>query len=127
MTTRRLPETSERLWLIAVSPAIWAAHFLLCYVTAAIWCAKVGARGGGLDPVRWAIAGYTLAALAGIGWSGWIGLRRHRRGSESHEHDRDTADDRHGFLGQSTLLLSALSAVATLFAAIVVLFFEDCR
>ena len=125
--TPRLPETSERLWRIAVSPAIWAAHFLLSYATAAIWCAKLGAREGGLDPVRWAIAGYTLAALAGIGWNGWSGWRRHRRGTESAEHDRDTAGDRHGFLGQATLLLSALSAVATLFAATVVLFFEDCR
>ena len=127
MTTRRLPETSERLWRIAVSPTIWAAHFLLSYATAAIWCAKLASREGGIAPVRWAIAGYTIAALAGIGWSGWTGMRRHRRGSESPEQDRDTAGDRHGFLGKATVLLSALSAVATLFAALVVLFFEDCR
>lgn len=126
MTTHPLHEKHERLWLLAVSPTIWAAHFLLCYLTAAIWCAKF-ARDGSLGPVRWAILVYTIAALAGIGLNGRSGLRRHRRGSESTPHDYDTPGDRHGFLGYATVLLSALSAVAVVFAALVVIFFKDCR
>src|SRR5687768_16600733 len=121
--TQPLPERRERLWRLVVSPTIWAAHFMLCYVTAAIWCAKSPARDGSLVPVRAAIACYTLVALAGIAWSGFSGLRAHRRGSESPEQDRDTPGDRTGFLGLATLLLSALSALATLFAAIVAAFF----
>lgn len=125
--THPLSEKKERPWLLIVSPAIWAAHFLLCYITAAIWCAKFAPRDGSLGPVRWAIAGYTLGALVGIGLNGISGLRRHRRGSESPHHDFDTPGDRHGFLGFATVLLSALSAVATVFAALVAIFFEDCR
>jgi hypothetical protein len=122
-----LSEQRESLWLLIVSPAIWAAHFLACYLTAAIWCAKYSARDGSLGPVRGAIAAYTLLALAGIAWNGWSGLRRHRRGSESPPNDYDTPGDRHGFLGYATVLISALSVVAGLFAALVVLFFEDCQ
>jgi hypothetical protein len=122
-----LHEKHESLWPLAVSPTIWAGHFLLSYITAAVWCAKCATPGGSLAPVRWAIAGYTVAALLGIGWNCRSGLRRHRRGTESPAHDYDTAGDRHGFLGYATVLLSALSAVATLFAALVVVYFEDCR
>lgn len=41
--------------MLVASPMIWAVHFLLSYVTAAIWCAKVG---GALDGVRVSIAVY---------------------------------------------------------------------
>ena len=125
--THPLHENRESLWRLAASPAIWAAHFMLCYVTAAIWCAKFAPRDGSLGPVRWAIIGYTVAALFGIALNARSGLRRHRRGSETPAHDYDTPGDRHGFLGFATVLLSALSAVATVFAALVVIYFEDCR
>jgi hypothetical protein len=121
------PERKENLWLLIVSPTIWAAHFLLSYISAAIWCAKFAARYGSLEPVRWAIAIYTVVALLGIAWNGRSGLRRHRFGTESLPHDFDTPGDRHRFLGFATALLAGLSAVATVFAAFVVIFFEDCR
>src|SRR5688500_7236630 len=114
----RLHEKHENLWLLVVSPGIWAAHFMLSYITAAVWCAKFAPPGGTLGPVRWAIVGYTVVALIGIALNGRSGLRRHRRGSESPAHDYDTPGDRHGFLGFATVLLSALSAVATIFAAL---------
>ena len=122
-----LHEQHERLWLLAVSPVIWAVHFLACYVTAAVWCAKFAPRDGSLAPVRAVILVFTLVALAGIAVNGRSGLRRHRSGTESPPHDFDTAGDRHGFLGYTTVLLSALSAVAVVFAALVLPFFEDCR
>ena len=126
-TLQPFAEKHESLWLIAVSPTIWAGHFLLSYITAAVWCAKYSPDDGSLGPVRYAILAYTAAALIGIGWNGRSGLKRHRRGTESAPHDYDTAGDRHGFLGYATVLLSALSAVAVLFAALVVVFFRDCR
>ena len=125
--THPLHEKHERLWLLAVSPTIWAVHFLLSYITAAIWCAKFVPRDGSLGPVRWAILCYTVVALIGIALIGRSGLRRHRRGTESTPQDFDTAGDRHGFLGYATVLLSALSAVAVIFAALVTIFFGDCR
>ncbi|HEX2100698.1 MAG TPA: hypothetical protein VHF69_08550 [Candidatus Synoicihabitans sp.] len=121
------PEQRESLWLLIAAPTIWAAHFMACYVTAAIWCAKAASRFQTLEPVRWAIAGYTIVALIGIGWNGWSGWRRHRFEREPVPHDLDTPGDRHRFLGFATVLLAALSAIATVFAALVVVYFEDCR
>ncbi len=120
-------EKNESLWLLIVSPTIWAGHFMFSYITAAIWCAKFAGSDGSLRPVRWAIAVYTALALVGIGLNGWSGLRRHRFGSEPLPHDSDTPEDRRRFLGFATLLLSALSAVSVVFGAIVALFFKDCR
>ena len=57
-----MSQTSEKhqsLWLLTASPTIWAAHFLLSYATAAIWCAKIAGPGGSLTTVRVAIAVYS--------------------------------------------------------------------
>ena len=109
--------------MLAVSPTIWAVHFLLSYITAAIWCAKVAAP---LGPVRIAIAVYTVVALAAIGMVAWHGTRQHRYGGSTLPHDFDTAEDRHRFMGFATLLLSGLSVVATIFVAMTALFFDTC-
>jgi hypothetical protein len=122
-----LSERNESLWRLIVSPTIWAIHFLLCYVSAAIWCAKFASRFGPLGPVRWLIAGYTVAALIGIALNGIGGLRRHRHGVARVPHDDDSPADRHRFLGLATALLAGLSAIAVIFAASVLVFFEDCR
>jgi hypothetical protein len=120
-------EHEESLWWLTVSPSIWAAHFLASYLTAAIWCAKAVPPGGPLAPVRTAIAAYTAVALAGIVATGWHGLRRHRLGTAARPHDVDTPGDRSRFLGFATLLLSGLSAVATVYVALVAVFVETCR
>jgi len=73
-----------------------------------------------------AIILYTALALAGIGITGLIGYRRHTFGYAALPHDDDTPEDRHRFLGFATLLLSALSAVAVIYAAAVIAFIERC-
>jgi hypothetical protein len=124
------PEHRESLWILTFAPAIWAAHFLLSYGTAAIWCAKAG-PGAGLGDVRMVIGIYTAAALAGIFIVGWTGWRRqeivgfHMPPGEI-EAAADTAADRHQFLAFATLLLSGLSAVATIYVAVAPLFIENC-
>lgn len=122
------PESEESLWLLVVSPTIWSVHFLASYLTAAIWCAKLGGSGADFAQVRLAIGVYTLVALQGIAWVAWVGFRRHdsRPVSNQVPHDADTPEDRHGFLGFATLLLSALSAVATIFVALVAVFVGSC-
>jgi hypothetical protein len=119
-------EKHESLWWLTASPALWAAHFLLCYVTASVWCAKVVGLDGSLITARAAIAVYTALALAAIGTIGWVGYRRHSLGAADVPHDDDTPEDRHRFLGFATLLLSGLSAVAVLYAALVAVFVERC-
>jgi hypothetical protein len=122
----KLHEENESLWFLVASPVIWAAHFLLCYTTAAVWCAKVVGLGGPLDSARIAIGVYTALALAAIGIIGWIGHHRHGFGQANRPHDDDTPEDRHRFLGFATLLLSALSAMAVVYAAIVAVFVRSC-
>ena len=65
-TKERLAERHESLWMLTVSPTIWALHFMVCYVTAAIWCAKVPTALAPLGGVRIVILILTIAALAGI-------------------------------------------------------------
>lgn len=121
------PEKKESLWVLTASPVIWSAHFLLSYITAAVWCAKVVGRDGSLWGARLAIVVYTLVALVGIGIVGWRGYRRQRRGSGVGSYDLDTPRSRHRFLGFATLLLSALSAVGVLYDALVVFFLSTCH
>jgi hypothetical protein len=120
-------EDRQSLWLVTFSPVIWASHFLLCYATAAIWCAKTGAPGASLAPVRVAIAAYTAFALGGIFIVGRIGYRRRHYEQGEPPHNADTPEDRHRFLGHATLLLSVLSAVGVLYAALVAVFFGTCN
>jgi hypothetical protein len=122
----RTPD-SDSLWLLTIAPAIWAAHLLLCYLTAAIWCAKFVSPGGPLNGVRTAIGWYTAAALVGIMIVAVQGLRRHRHGTEATTHDLDSPGDRRRFLGFATLLLSGLSATAVLYAVLAATFFQTCR
>jgi hypothetical protein len=121
-----LPEEKESLWGLIVSPAIWSLHFLLCYITAAIWCAKRGADAS-LFPIQILIGIYTAVAIASIAWNAWGGYRRHRFGQSKLPHDFDSPEDRHRFLGFATLLLALLSGVAVLYAAMVAVFFGNCH
>jgi len=121
-----LHEKNERLWVIAVSPAIWATHFVVSYATAAIWCAKVAGRDGSLSGARWAIFAYSVAALAAIALVGWNGWRAHGYRGGRIPHDADTPEDRHRLLGAATALLSGLSAIAVVYAASVIAFVRSC-
>lgn len=118
------PERRESLWLLTVSPLIWSAHFVLSYATVAVWCAK---SGGSLWNARVAIIVYTVVALAGIAVTCWFGFRRHSFGTVTSTHDFDSPAGRHGFLGFSVVLLSGLSAIATLYVALPILFIGTCR
>ncbi len=123
----RVAEQRQRLWIVPASPLIWAVHFMLCYVTAAIWCGRVVDPEETLWTVRMAIAVYTAVALAAIGSVGWIGYRAHALGSAATPHDDDSPEDRHRFIGFATLLLSGLSAIATIYTALVPVFIETCQ
>jgi uncharacterized iron-regulated membrane protein len=129
MSTERqpLPERARYLVLLAASPTIWAAHFLLSYVTGAVWCAKAGSGGdtlGSAGVAIWIFTAVALVAIAAIGWHAW---RRHRYGDAELPHDFASPEDRHRFLGFACVLLSGLSAVAVLYGALAVAFVGSCR
>jgi hypothetical protein len=128
MTTDDLPESEESLFSLAAPPLVWAAHFLLSYGTAAIYCAKLAGEGGSLAPARIAIAVYTAVALATVTVLGVRGYRRHRtREAAPPPHDDDSPIGRHRFLGFATLLLAGLSALAIGYGGLVVVFLRSCR
>lgn len=127
MATRSTTSDHYSLWLLTIGPTIWGAHLLLSYLTAAVWCAKFIRFGESLAGVRGAIVWYTAIALAGIAVVGWEGFRRHSYGTEATTHDLDSREDRHRFVGFATLLLSGLSAVGVLYAALAAQYFETCR
>ena len=120
-------EEHEHLFRLTAAPLLWAVHFLLSYCTAAIWCAKFVGADGSLGNIRAAIAVYTGVALAGIMFVGWRGFQRHSFEGSTLPHDFDSSADRHRFLGFATLLLSGLSAIATLYVAMTVVFIESCH
>lgn len=126
-------EDRQSLWLLVISPSIWAAHFLTSYIWAAVWCGAADHRGGGLGPLRVGIVALAVVSLIGIGLTGRLAWRKHThpgsgsaQGSNDPPHEADTAEDRHRFLGWATVLLSALSAIATVYVALSVLFIRSC-
>ncbi|MDQ8186558.1 hypothetical protein [Pelagicoccus sp. SDUM812002] len=117
-------ESKQSLWLLTAAPMIWAGHFILCYVTTAIWIEKVAGRDASLLPMRLTIGGYTLLAFIGIGVVFGIGNRRRNLDTEKKSTDNDTPDCRHRFLGFATILLCCLSVVATLFTSLAAVFVQ---
>ncbi|WP_339613390.1 hypothetical protein [uncultured Rubinisphaera sp.] len=124
---QNLPEEEDPLWLIFMPPLTWAVHFMACYLTAAIWCAKFSDTSAHFATVRIAIAIYTAVALAIIGGIGGYGFLQHRHITGKTPHDDDTPLDRHRFLGFATFLLALLSAIATIFVATVAVIFGSCE
>jgi hypothetical protein len=118
----------DGLLAMIASPTIWAIHFLLCYLAAAIFCAKAPGPLADLEDVRLWIGCLTLLALGGITYSGARAVRRGGFGyDETTPHDAGTVADRRRFVAFATLLLSGLSFVATAFVALPALFLETCR
>ncbi|TKT76155.1 hypothetical protein [Aquamicrobium sp. LC103] len=123
---RIIPRQVETFWTLFTGPIVWALHFLLCYVGAAIFCAKPDMFGVSFEAVRMAIAGITVVALAAIAFSAFLAWRQWGFGSDDPPHDDPTRRDRILFQGFATLLLSGLSFIAVIYVALPVLFVSEC-
>lgn len=121
----RAPRSS--LVPLVAAPAVWAAHFLLSYATAAIWCAKVAGPGGSFAGARLAIAGYTVAALGALAALAWRAWRDHRAVDLALPDDRDTPAGRHRFITLASLLLAGLAVIAIGYAALAIALVGSCR
>lgn len=115
------------LWFLIASPTVWAGHFLLCYVLAAIHCSKAGSDFAALQPVRAWIVAFTAVALVIVAFASVQAWRHWGFGTDSPPHDRSTPEDRQAFLGYASLLISVLSFVAIVFTALPAFFITDCR
>ncbi|MBB6469940.1 hypothetical protein HNQ96_005834 [Aminobacter lissarensis] len=121
-----LPPEIESLWTLFTAPVVWALHFLACYVTAAIFCAKPGLLGNDFFDLRTLIAGITLLSLAMIVVAALLAWRQWGFGTGDPPHDDPTRRDRLLFQGYATLLLSGLSFVAVIFTALPAVFLTEC-
>jgi hypothetical protein len=120
----RTAESRQALWIVPGPLVIWGMHFMLCYITAALWCGRVV---GSSQPPRLPIAGYTAVALAAIAAIGWRGYRAHRHAGGEPPHDADSAADRHRFIGYATWLIAALSFIAVIYSAMAAAVISTCE
>lgn len=120
------PHPRESLWILAAAPALWLAHFLLSYITGAIWCAKFVGADGSLGTARAAILVYTSMALTGLAIVGWRARLRRPSAEVGPPRELDTPGDRDRFLARATLLLVGLAALSVLYAALVTVFIRSC-
>ena len=123
---REFAEEQSSLWLIALGPLVWAAHFALSYASVAVFCAK--AADTSLLPWRLGSAALTVIALLlilGIGWRAWKqwNLLSDYEWSQSEA----TGEHRHEFLGHAALLLCGASFVGVVYGGLPAVFLETCR
>lgn len=122
-----LPKEVESLWTLFTAPTVWALHFLVCYVVVAIHCEKAAVWDVDFDTIRIVLGFVTLAALAMITLSAYLAWRQWGFGSGDPPHSEPTDKDRRLFQGFATLLLSGLSFVAVIYAAIPLIFIAGCQ
>ena len=122
-----IPKEIETLWTLFTAPIVWALHFVICYASFAVICAKGDAAWFDIGTLRLALAGITMLALAMIVASAWLAWRQWGFGIEDPPHDRPTDKARTLFQGFATLLLSGLSFVAVIYGALPLLFIHGCR
>lgn len=125
-TQHELSEERQSLWLLVLSPSIWAGHFLASYIGAAVWCGMMDDRAKSVDALRIAVVLFGFVSLIGIGFIARIGWRKYKHAGGEPPFDKDTPEDRHRFLGAATILLSGASAIATLYSCLSMLFIPNC-
>ncbi|TWF43479.1 hypothetical protein [Neorhizobium alkalisoli] len=122
-----IPREIETLWTLFTAPVVWALHFVICYAAVAIFCAKRLPASFDFDTMRIALFVVTLAALAMIVLAAWLAWRQWGFGADDPPHDEPTKDSRALFQGFATLLLSGLSFMAVVYAAIPLIFIAECQ
>ncbi len=122
-----IPREVETLWTLFTAPTVWALHFVVCYATVAVFCARGIAAEVSFDTVRMALGLVTMLALAMIVLSAWLAWRQWGFGADDPPHDEATRNARTLFQGFATLLLSGLSFVAVLYMAIPMIFIAECQ
>jgi hypothetical protein len=125
----------DSLFTLTVGPMVWAAHFLIVYITAAIACAH-----GAFDdevlgiPIVQAIGGVaTLTALALVldglvlSWRRWRGRPFDGESAPLPPHDGADVVSRRRFMAYASVLLSGISLIAIVWQSLPLLFFASCR
>lgn len=119
-------EDKQSLWFLVFAPSVWAIHFLASYIGAAIWCGERTTAPAPMETIRLVILAAGAVALVLITMIGTTAWRRYNIAEGGPPLDRDTAEDRHRFLGLAVVLLASLSALGTIYTCLSVLFIRNC-
>ncbi|MBW6421916.1 hypothetical protein KX729_10715 [Rhizobium sp. XQZ8] len=122
-----IPREVETLWTLFTAPVVWALHFAACYATVAVFCAKRLPASFSFDSVRIVLFVVTLMALGVIVFAAWLAWRQWGFGDDDPPHNEPTRDSRLLFQGFATLLLSGLSFLAVVYAAVPLMFIAECQ
>lgn len=118
----------DSLWSLIAGPTIWAVHFLFCYISAAIFCAKAADPVTDFYMLRIAISVATILALLGIAIAGTQAVDDWRRALNAEwAVDEDSLPIRRRFVGRAAFLLSGLSIIATIYVGMTILSASSCR
>jgi hypothetical protein len=115
----------ESLWVPVIAPALWAVHFTICYIWIAVACGRF-ATVAGVEQARAGIGVLTGAAVAAMVVCFIRGYRRHGHGLPDRSNDDGTVEDRSRFMAYTTMLLAALSLIATIFVGYAVMAMGGC-
>lgn len=119
-------QLGRSVWALTYAPTIWAAHFLVSYVTASVFCARAPDAGASLASVRMVIAIATLAALSLIGAVAWYAWTHWTRSGEAPLDPTPEGLGRARFLSFAVFLLAGVSALGTIYVALPALFITVC-
>ena len=125
---REFSEETSSLFRITLGPTVWALHFLISYVSAAVFCAKWGEQGESILGFRIGVIALTVLALcliAGLGWRSW--RQWDYFADRDYENKYGEDEDRHQFLGHAAFLLTIISFVGVIYTVLPVLFIATCR
>lgn len=109
------PQAPDRLWVPVISPIIWSTHFTVSYIWAAMACGRFSHAG---DSLLTGFIVMTALALVAIGGFFLRAFRQLGYRLPDQPHDDATAEDRTRFMAYTTLLLSGMSWIATLFVGV---------
>ena len=116
----------QPLWAPVIAPVIWAAHFMTCYVWAALACGRM-ASDHSFARAETGIGIATAVAAAAIALCFVSGFHHLGHRLPDQPNDDGTPEDRTRFMGFTTILLAVLSLIATLFVGVAALAAGTCR
>ncbi len=115
----------DRLWIPLLSPIIWSTHFTISYIWAALACGRFAS--GAAASLDVTLLVLTVIALVPIALLFVRGFRQLGFEMPDQPNDDGTPEDRARFMSYMTIMLAALSGMATLLVGVAASSMGGCR
>jgi hypothetical protein len=115
----------QRLVLVAAAPTVWAVHFLVVYIAAAVLCERQVANAADIASATNLFA--TIAALGLIAVVATLAGADLRNDRVAMPYDGRTARSQTAFLSTATVMLAGVSAIAVIFQFLPAVFSSSCQ